>query len=359
MTVVNLNPPWPSFDSTGTGYGIRHRRISSGGDGWGKPNAYQVTIHEHWNAPLITQTLLVNGKPIGAPVERSSQGEPIFTSTDLTNKTLNKLWGEVKGADFNAAIAGAELPKSIEMIGATALKLRKAYSEARKGLAAGLSPQSRRRFMSSASRVLTGKGGTVDGKIANNWLELQYGWLPLVNDMYEGSKFVESKLQTIKQSFSVSCQVDERCTNYCSTYMAKSCVRRLQYIVELTERVPLSAQLGLTDPLSIAWELLPYSFVIDWAMPIGPYLEAVTAARSLKGTTIVTATLKTVVSGVQGDSSYSRTGGGNFSLDRMVMTRNVGGGVPNARLPAFKPLDKVASVGHTLNALALLSKSAR
>jgi hypothetical protein len=360
MSVVNINPPWPSTDSLGVGYGVRHRRVSSGGNGWGKPNPYQLTIYEHWTAPLITQQIIINGKPTGPIVEKSSQSEPVFTSTDLTNKTLNKLWGDVKGADFNAAISGAELPKSIKMIGDTALKLRQAYSTARKGLAAGISPQSRRRFMAAASNVLTGKGGTADGKVANNWLELQYGWLPLVNDMYEGSKFVESKLQTIKQNFSVRSQADERCTSNCTPYAAKQCKRTLQYIVELTEKVPLSAQLGLTDPLSIAWELMPYSFVIDWAMPIGPYLEAVTAARSLRCSAVIaTSCLKTEVSGYQTDASYARSGGGNFHLERVVMTRNVGSGVPNAKLPAFKPLDKVASVGHTLNALALLQKSAR
>jgi hypothetical protein len=358
MSVVNINPAWTTFDSRGIGYGILHRRVSSGGNGYGHPNAY-TCFHEHWNAPLISRQLIVNGSPIGTPVSMSSQSEPTFTSTDLTNKTLNKLWGEVKGADFNALISGAELPKSIKMIGDTALKLRSAYGLARKGLAAGISRQSRQRLMASASRVLTGKGGTADGKLANNWLELQYGWLPLVNDMYQGSKFVESKLQTIKQSFSVSAQVDETCKSNCTPYAAKQCIRRLQYIVELTERVPLTAQLGLTDPLSLAWELLPYSFVIDWALPIGPYLEAVTAARTLKGSTIATAGVKTMLSGYQTDAFYSVSGGGNFSLERVQMTRNVGGSVPNARLPAFKPLDKVASVGHTLNALALLQKSAR
>lgn len=357
MSIVYNNPDWPSVDSFGQGYGIRHRRISSGSNGMGQPNSYDA-FHEHWNAPLITEAYNINGIPY-FPVEKSSQGEPIFTSTDLTNKTLNKLYGEIKGADFNAAISGAELPKSFDMIKESAFKLANAYSLARKGLAAGISRQSRRRLFSSASRVLTGKGGTADGKLANNWLELQYGWLPLVNDMYEGSKFIESKLQTIKQSFSVGSKVDETCLYYCSTYQAKSAVRTYQIIVDLTEKVPLAAQLGLTDPYSIAWELMPYSFVIDWALPIGPYLEAVTAARELKGDTCVSNCYKVNVNGIVGDAFYFRTGGSNFSLERANMARRVGGGIPSANLPAFKPLDKVMSVGHTLNALALLQRTAR
>jgi hypothetical protein len=32
------------------------------------------------------------------------------------------------------------------------------------------------------------------------------------------------------------------------------------------------SQIGVTNPLSLAWELVPYSFVIDWFIPVGDYL---------------------------------------------------------------------------------------
>lgn len=355
MSIVNHDEPWPAFDSFGSGYGVKRKRISSGGNGWGSPHPYQAT-HEHWNAPLISESFTFGGY-VYPPVEKSSQGEPVFTYTDLTNRTLNNLFGKIKGADFNAAISGAELPKSIKMIGDSALKIGRAYKQAKKGLSRGLTRQSRKQHFADASRTLTGKGGSAEGKVANNWLELQYGWLPLVNDMYEGSKFVESKLQTIKQDFRVGSEVDETALFYGERYAAKQCKRRMQIIVDLTEQVPLSAQLGLTDPASVAWELMPYSFVIDWALPIGPWLSAATAARTLKGLTCSTHYLRTEVSGLQGDQFYVRSGGGTFHLERVFMDRSVGGTVPNASLPSFRPLEKVASVGHTLNALALLNRA--
>lgn len=36
----------------------------------------------------------------------------------------------------------------------------------------------------------------------------------------------------------------------------------------------LPAKVGLTNPLSVAWELIPFSFVVDWFLPIGKYLDA-------------------------------------------------------------------------------------
>jgi hypothetical protein len=34
-----------------------------------------------------------------------------------------------------------------------------------------------------------------------------------------------------------------------------------------------AAQCGITNPLSLAWELLPWSFAIDWLVPVGQYID--------------------------------------------------------------------------------------
>lgn len=40
-------------------------------------------------------------------------------------------------------------------------------------------------------------------------------------------------------------------------------------------------QLGLLNPASLAWELVSWSFVVDWFVPIGPVLQALTAPAGL------------------------------------------------------------------------------
>ena len=37
------------------------------------------------------------------------------------------------------------------------------------------------------------------------------------------------------------------------------------------------SQLGLLNPLEIVWECLPYSFVVDWAIPVGAWMSSLTA----------------------------------------------------------------------------------
>jgi hypothetical protein len=55
------------------------------------------------------------------------------------------------------------------------------------------------------------------------------------------------------------------------------------YLVEMREEIEWSAQLGLTHPGSVLWERLPWSFVVDWFIPIGTYLSNLGVIPRLKG----------------------------------------------------------------------------
>lgn len=54
-------------------------------------------------------------------------------------------------------------------------------------------------------------------------------------------------------------------------------------IYEFTEQMSAARQLGLVDPATVVWELIPYSFVVDWFLPIGSYLENLNQIPTLSG----------------------------------------------------------------------------
>lgn len=47
-------------------------------------------------------------------------------------------------------------------------------------------------------------------------------------------------------------------------------------------------QLGVTNPFSLAWELIPYSFVVDWFLPVGDMLRSVMPPAGVKIATAYT-----------------------------------------------------------------------
>lgn len=117
---------------------------------------------------------------------------------------------------------------------------------------------------------------------ANAYLQLSYGWLPLIGeaegayDMYQSLSDRPMTLDATGTSFRdwslkkgwFSGNVRHRYT--CSI---RASVRG-DYLRSFN-------QLGLVNPLAVAWEVVPYSFLIDWAVPIGNVLQSVTAGAGL------------------------------------------------------------------------------
>jgi hypothetical protein len=361
MTSGNVDSGFSTTDAYGNGVGDFFRKVWAGGD-WSSsstgvrgPNAYSAVPFKVAHFPIITY------REFGGPIQQRSAtaigDKPTFPRPNLYNEAVNKLFGEIKGSDFNAAVTAAQFGETFKMLGDSAYRLAKAWNQAKRGDFIG------------ASIALTGRAKGPRNKVANNWLELQYGWLPLLSDCYDASKFVESKLQNIeKSSFTVkiSQKSPGEYSHYWVNYAKAETLAAITIQAVLEEKVSLAAQLGLTDPLSIAWELMPYSFVIDWFLPIGPYLEAVSAARSMKGTFWVTRYNKDVAAGMQSGSplpSGNRifevlAGGDAFRLVDITLFRSQDSSL-NPELPSFKPLEKALSLRHSLNGLALLSNLKR
>lgn len=127
------------------------------------------------------------------------------------------------------------------------------------------------------------------------WLEAQYGIRPLYGEIYGAVKELydrESILDrvratvTAKQSdnFVIEGSVAQSGpeVNWLVPYRIRGshkCFVRLDYVQNDNCR-PLAdwSRLGITNPLLLAWELLPWSFVVDWAIPIGGYFNTLDAA---------------------------------------------------------------------------------
>jgi len=109
---------------------------------------------------------------------------------------------------------------------------------------------------------------------------------------------------------------------------------------------------GLQDPASVAWELLPWSFVVDWFIPIGNWLECRGLASSLTGTFVIST--KNI-----GECRHFKKGG-SYPMEspmeyRKILTfdREISTSL-SVPVPSLKPLGKALSWRHCENAVALL-----
>lgn len=272
---------------------------------------------------------------------------------------LGKLREKVAGTDFNGGVFLGELHQSLNLITDSAYRIANALRAAKR-----FDFVSATRFLikgtpreAQAAR-LKGKSKWTDD-LSQNWLQLQYGWLPLLQDVKDAAGFLGHHLNTPMQQ-SVRVSVSKEGGGSASSLDASEVIRKIvsknQVWIKaiIRERNP-AVLTGIVDPLSVAWELVPYSFVVDWFIPIGSWLQARALNNGIDAT-YITSRLRTIaVSGLDRVPSnvwYQATQPHlheAYDFSRVISTNL---SVP---LPDFKPLAKVASWQHAANAVALLT----
>lgn len=274
-------------------------------------------------------------------------GSDIWSANDDL-ALLSQLRGRVAGSDFNAGVFLGEGHQVLRMIGDSALKIAKSLRCLKKGNLRG------------ASVALTGKAyDPKTGKVANNWLELQYGWLPLLSDVHGGALFLAHHLNTplqttVRVNRSQKAEMRET-SSQAGNSPDISRIHSRGYIKAILKEKDVAQLSGLTDPVSIAWELVPYSFVVDWFIPIGSWLSARGLRSALTGT-FVTTRMVTWEGLGYGDYISGRYYSAPGSWAKMVSLNRTISSSLQVPLPDFKPLGKVLSWQHAANAVALLTQ---
>lgn len=124
--------------------------------------------------------------------------------------------------------------------------------------------------------------------VGNVWLEYKYGWKPLMQDI-KGSIDLLTRKMTLPDGMRVSATgraYEENRPppgNYPKWSQLKTTLCKLAFTFKLEDEADLIASAsGVNNPALLAWELIPYSFVWDWLMPVGDYLERLTAYDGFK-----------------------------------------------------------------------------
>lgn len=123
--------------------------------------------------------------------------------------------------------------------------------------------------------------------ISSAWLSYQYGWRPLLSTIHglvhhARTKYGESVVRARRSEEGTwSATVDDGSYNKCDM-TGKSSVRYdMKVFYTVGNDSSLSRQrLASLDPLRLSWELLPYSFVVDWFVDISGYLASLEIRRT-------------------------------------------------------------------------------
>lgn len=285
---------------------------------------------------------------------------PLSHLDEAEFKAINKLIAKAQtGIQANLNQNLAQISQLTSLIFVNATKITKSIKQLKRGNLVGayqLLTAGRKSPPSFKSM-----GVSTAKSVAQNWLQLQYGWKPLLSDI-EGTLLALTQLQTsfgfVQSARATATSAKVSVFDYPpgnpligesnsgkTTFTQKTSVK---IVVRFKIAEPLKAfmgQTGFTNPVNLVWEILPFSFVVDWFVPVGAYLEALSAwsgAVFLAGT-------KTHFTRVRTDSAISYGGtavsepsvvvniNGNFQQEQTILSRQVLTDFPQQIYPPFRP----------------------
>lgn len=121
---------------------------------------------------------------------------------------------------------------------------------------------------------------------ANYYLQYKYGWKPLMSDIHGLTSLLKEQLKPalILKSYGKSGKEGlwwpsgwDYSNEGSGTRQAKCTL----YAMPDGTYSRLGDRLGLSNPLSLAWEIVPFSFVVDWFIPVGSTLDGFLAPAGL------------------------------------------------------------------------------
>lgn len=198
--------------------------------------------------------------------------------------------------------------------------------------------------------------------VGNNWLEFHFGWSPLVGDIHDGLKVIADHIPPWRIRAAARFKGQDRPIplkpsgfvdgTYYSDAVMEMRVRLGATIEIVNPNLWLANSLGLINPLSVAWELVPFSFVADWFFNVSTVISGLTDTAGLKiRDGFVTRSRRSHDWAAYGYGYAWRNHG---YLDRLWIRRSIGApGIPRL---GYKPI-KLPSWQRALTSFSLLAQA--
>lgn len=269
---------------------------------------------------------------------------------ELDRKALAGLYSRVNEEGPNLALIAAESGKTMTML----------YSIFTAGVS--LMRSLKRLDLDGARRVIVGNSNQ---DLANRWLAFQYGVKPLISDAADimdelgrsakaWRKYTSPRSDSVKTTTTASAAAASKSTFEFTIDMT------VKYSVLLDTNVSIGSSLnryGFGNAPGLVWELIPFSFVIDWFLPIGNYLNSCQCFQSnvryfWRTTTVLYDVSYSTTHGSQPGGGLIGGGyGPEGSETRLTCQRSVLGSVPALPLPTINR--QPFNITRVLSALSL------
>lgn len=253
------------FDHTGFGPNSdpkKERPVA--GTYWKQNWQYPIGDYQFTERSASSGVLVSGTKSVGYQGHRHTTNlwsySPSYDN-QVYNEALSKLWDSIKQTESNLALTLGEWRETGRM-----LKVGQSVFQV-----LGSLRKAKRDFLRNPSKSLS-----------SYWLSYQYGWRPAMLDIhnylnwayhtFDGMTFRSRRRKTVPINDIRSTGFGGNTKSWCTGVRSWQAEFGVNCSVTDSSWFTLSRVTSM-NPLSIAWELTPLSFVFDWFYDVGSFLE--------------------------------------------------------------------------------------
>lgn len=233
------------------------------------PYTRKIASYTYWSAD--SGTLAPHGVGDFATVH---DWYTVPEATHVKNLAYERLKSEL-GSQANLAVFLAEYSQSVGMVAARLTQL------------ASFARALKRGNLVQAARILSTpvpSRASKKKKFADNYLEFHFGWSPLLSDIYAAVQVLQGPFPVIPIRGRASTEITRVIKDgsiASGLYQEDSWEGVLRCVQGVTVRIEnpalyLANSLGLVNPGTVAFELVPFSFVLDWFVNVESFISSMT-----------------------------------------------------------------------------------
>lgn len=221
--------------------------------------------------------LVHGGEPYRGPIFRYDSAGDQIIATSRAYSRLNE-----HGAQFGEGFA--QLSQTAKMVSRRVRQVAQIALALKRGQFKQLSNIIKSGVPRSVRNLPPGK------RLSNGWLELEFGWKPLLSDIH-------TAIDVFRNTLVSGTANDTRANSAHGGFGPKDASPRGRadrirnsganassklYASVGNSTLATLNDLGLVNPALLGWQLLPFSFVVDWVVPVSSILSSYTSRLGYK-----------------------------------------------------------------------------
>lgn len=151
------------------------------------------------------------------------------------------------------------------------------------GRALGLLKRHPRRSRFGSYSVAPSDWRSLTADLGSLWMMYSYGWKPFVEDIYNASQVLSAPIEPLWINcssheeiniFETKTVIDGSVITYGNEISGKVFARVGGVVTVTNHNLHTAKNAGFTNPASWLWELIPFSFVVDWFTTFGEWINS-------------------------------------------------------------------------------------